>query len=309
MDKEYYIPYVDLAEDGIQICSFDSDELMVDLDVHSLDTLKTLQRYLSWAMNKKMYGHVHSMQKRQSNFDALCGVTPEMLGVGANDTITLADFNRAKEALEKNNVPKPYSYWVGGTEYHEDDLYNKLMNYTIETEETYSKKWTINMNYSTTALPINFDNLPCQPCEAPYIAKSCKTGRISNTAKEEVMNISYSAEQEARRHLVRRTDDVYYAKDASLYDTFNVNNVRPKNAKQAKDWLARGGFVITSEDDESYHFNSAWQNPDKPRNEEGFKAAQKLLGKAYADVKDAIIVKSPEDGLKALQEFEAQVYN
>lgn len=105
------------------------------------------------------------------------------------------------------------------------------------------------------------------------------------------------------QYLAGRLENILYTTSDNLVEKFNINEVKPKNTKQAKEWLAAGGLTVTG-DDETRYFNVVWNDPAKPRDDAGYKAAYSALHTSYQNALDTIKIAEPKDGLEALKAFE-----
>lgn len=113
----------------------------------------------------------------------------------------------------------------------------------------------------------------------------------------------YTETQQKANFLTNELEGIYYSAEAQIYDKFNQHDVRPKNAKQAREWVAAGGLAFVGDDDVRY-YTQVWSDPTKPRDDAGFKVAQTALTKAYVDTVRTIKIVDPTAGLDALKAFE-----
>lgn len=120
-----------------------------------------------------------------------------------------------------------------------------------------------------------------------------------------------SPEQDARAHLRDRLRTVKYETQAKLRKDFGLDDDEaPRTPKELAERLASGKFIVKHANDEKqpslYSVSSyiRWRDPAVKEDQAGYDKAKEKLSKAYTEAKDVIIVKSPEEGLKALQGFE-----
>lgn len=175
-------------------------------------------------------------------------------------------------------------------------------------KEDYYKKECISLDDFETHAMIN------NVCNPPVVVKQEEKQKEQAMLSTTLLNL----EAEQRNYLKRRLEDVNYSKEAELGTKFNMNYVETiKTLADAEDVLKRftvrkkkfdaegnavSGYVCSIKD----FFEI---EPKVKADKEGFAAASVLLGKAYTDAKDAIIVAPLPDAMKALQDFEAKTIN
>lgn len=157
---------------------------------------------------------------------------------------------------------------------------------------------------------------PSVPCSPPY-PYGCK-GACTKEPNKKENNMGYEIETAQRQHLQSRLRDVREAHSSAMRDKYNMNPVRsPKTLEELTAALAKGHYTLNKDmftaDGRFTGWTSSrdaiiWTNPDKPEDKAGYDAAKALLGKAYTAAKDVIIVKSLDDGLKALNDFETATF-
>ena len=117
----------------------------------------------------------------------------------------------------------------------------------------------------------------------------------------------------ARQYLDQRLRDVWCRHEKALRVKFFTDEAEaPKTPKELADRLAAGKFTVRDEkdDDKDKWYGSIknhieWRDPKTPADKAGFAAFEVLLDKQNILAQDAIMVKTPADGLAALQAFEA----
>lgn len=138
--------------------------------------------------------------------------------------------------------------------------------------------------------------------------------------EEETM---YSETSDQRQYLERRLNNEKSAKESTLRVAFNLDRESPATMNEAVEMIKTGKATFDEKalarmnddwgDDaypfDSYAFNSLieWNQPKADK--EGYKAAQKLVDKAYTDTRDTIKVMDLENGLKALQAFTSTTFH
>jgi len=133
-----------------------------------------------------------------------------------------------------------------------------------------------------------------------------------NKEKETTMlDSQVSPEQAARKHLLRRLSDAKDEKKLALRQQYGLDDEKaPKSPKEFLERIKAGKFVVPGAEDEKHprywdSYNAIrWRDPAVKEDQEGYDLAKVVLSKAARDVEDAIVVKTPEEGLKALQGFE-----
>lgn len=136
--------------------------------------------------------------------------------------------------------------------------------------------------------------------------------------KEETM---YTETQTQRNYLETRLRNIYASKRTDLNKQFHIDRYVPSSFKEALEKIKTGKFSFDEkrlenlEDDyggeyfDLYCLVSLIDWDLEPADKAGFKAAEKLLDKAYTDAKDQVTVASPEKGLEALKAFEGTTFH
>ncbi len=119
---------------------------------------------------------------------------------------------------------------------------------------------------------------------------------------------------EEKIYLLDRVTQVYYeVHTPTLRRKFNLDpDPRPTTFKEMRERLEAGQFSLPSDDDYSCHRSGyidlaylRWQDPTKKEDLAGYDNARKSLKDLLTKARDAIVVKSVDEGLKVLQDFEA----
>lgn len=149
------------------------------------------------------------------------------------------------------------------------------------------------------------------------------------TNKEEGNNPMYMSKDtpidlQQKTYLNDRARNVFYSLIEKLNKQFFISDEdAPKTLADLKDRIANGKFIIGSDDGEmigandwddeenkpSWNIYSAirWRDPAKKADFKGKEAAVNELSKKHTATKDQIMIGTPADGLKALQDLEAWV--
>ena len=120
----------------------------------------------------------------------------------------------------------------------------------------------------------------------------------------------YSIEHTRIEHLSRRLHDLFYTKKGDLRKQFHMDDDRqPKDAIELIERIQAGSFVMPTKESIKQNYSGSirdqivWRSEEK--DEEGYEAAKKDLTAKYEAAKDIIMVKSADEGLAALQDFQA----
>jgi hypothetical protein len=175
--------------------------------------------------------------------------------------------------------------------------------------------------------PITVCTLPCEPavsapCNNPRKKKENNMGYNNSETRVNIQASSAPVRDpilEAKDHLSVRLNDMAYKKLPELRKAFGlVNDEDPKTPDELIQRIKDGKFVLPSTEDQEKNrerdfYSSAWsfiewRDPSVKRDQSGYAAAKDKLNAAATQVRDIIMVKTPEDGLAALQAFEAQSF-
>lgn len=156
-----------------------------------------------------------------------------------------------------------------------------------------------------------------QPKAAPSANKGFKPKSI---AKKEDIPMRYveaprNLEAEGKDALQELAHSIFIHKDRELMKHFGLlNDDPPNNATEALKRIADGKYVIDAKEEErnpGWNWTNyiAWRDPKVERNRKGYQEAYANLLKAKHKLDVVIAVKSNEDGLKVLEDFEAQTFH
>jgi hypothetical protein len=120
-----------------------------------------------------------------------------------------------------------------------------------------------------------------------------------------------------RKYLSNRLNTIRNEKVSEAHKHFNMGYYpTPKNGKELKEWLANGRVKVIDnlDDDRSFAYNSPYHyleffDPDKKRDEKGYRKTCDTIDADATPVKDAIAIFEPTEALKAVQEFEKKTYH
>jgi hypothetical protein len=144
-----------------------------------------------------------------------------------------------------------------------------------------------------------------------------KGNNTMNTANATVIATADTTTRDQREYLLTRLRNMDYEKELDLQAHFKLNPV--KGPKTLKDLIAKikdGDFEFDtdfySEDTEFYSTSelvSSMRWTKEKSDRKGYDAAMKAKNTAYTKTVDIIKIKSPEEGLKALEVFESQTFH
>jgi hypothetical protein len=120
-----------------------------------------------------------------------------------------------------------------------------------------------------------------------------------------------------RNYLHERANEVYGAKDLELRSHFHLSDDPPPNTWEEFVSRIKDGKVTV---DEKYAKKRVWywtdmtsfvrfRDPKAVEDTEGYEKAHKHLQEYLTGVVDTIVVKTPEDGLRALNKFEEKTFH
>jgi hypothetical protein len=113
-----------------------------------------------------------------------------------------------------------------------------------------------------------------------------------------------------KAYLLNRVRSIRADKESMLLTRYNiVDDPAPVSAEELVERITQGKYIITPKDPRRYDYSPfdriTWRDPAKVKDEAGHLKALEVLQAMKTKVKDAIWIGTPEDGLKAVQEFEA----
>lgn len=185
------------------------------------------------------------------------------------------------------------------------DYTDMIMDEFVEIEKSPVVRWS--ELFVNTGSTISFS----QSC-SPNSLGTC--GSTMTQQKDNNMGYEYNMEVDQRNHLKRRLEVVRNDKSADIRVKYHIDDQHPAQTKEE----IINAFKAGEFDLPGYLFGrdgklaegyvpQAWlKAPTKDT--DGYNAAEKLLGAAYTEAKDLIIVAPLADGLKALNAFEAATF-
>lgn len=149
--------------------------------------------------------------------------------------------------------------------------------------------------------------------------------KLNPTNKKEETDMQTET-QTQRHYLESRLHSIYWDKQAGLSRHFHIlDDEYPKSYKEAIQRIKDGKVVLKKhfdiadeidEEDDLFGFDVyslghalRWRDPNQPADHDGHKAALEKLDAARTEIKDIIQIKTPEEGLVALKEFEKATFH
>lgn len=123
---------------------------------------------------------------------------------------------------------------------------------------------------------------------------------------------------EARKmdYLKGRLNDLFCDKECALPKAFGLENDHPPHTpKEFVERILAGKFELKDKAKDTYLYGSSpspyitWRDPKVKVDQEGYDKAYKTLQEEFTKAKDTIVIKSPEEGLKALEKFESKTFH
>jgi len=117
-------------------------------------------------------------------------------------------------------------------------------------------------------------------------------------------------------YLLQRASNAKYKIQEDLHKQFGLSDDEsPRNPQELVDRITSGKYVLPTEKESELMVNQywpcspmlagiKWRDPAVKEDRAGWKAAEKQLETAFNDVHDAVMIKSNDDALAAIKEFE-----
>lgn len=179
------------------------------------------------------------------------------------------------------------------------DLIERVKHYA--NPDIWNIEQTTNMNLnSITDITFGYPN-------TWTITPECST-KLRNTNMEKTM---YTPEENKARNLTNWVYEIHNSKIDALQEKFNLNQIRPKNDEEIVEFIQKGQFTLEEHDDAwcgRKVKKLVWVDPNRAPDKAGYEAAKKVLDKDYTTTTRIIQIKTPDEGLTALTEFENKVY-
>lgn len=157
------------------------------------------------------------------------------------------------------------------------------------------------------------------PCTSPKLArmidKQKKEQDMSSYASVTAINAD-TTEKDQRKYLERRLWDVMYTIKVGLKKQFGLND--DEAPQTAEDFITRikdGKYTVDADKMKKEAWSTydlvryiRWRDPSVVEDMDGYKAARAALDAEVTRVTDIIKIKTPAEGLEALQAFEGWTY-
>lgn len=158
---------------------------------------------------------------------------------------------------------------------------------------------------------------PINKTPTSLVALEIATVSVTQNGKEETM---YTENQQKTNYLDQRLTALFWAKNNELHKAFHLTSEEPATYEEALQRIKEGKFKFPTkkeledrEDDgsgyDSYSFGRLIQWRTEDKDWDGYNAAYTAMQKAQTEAKDAIMIGTPDEGLKAVKEFEAKTFH
>lgn len=145
-------------------------------------------------------------------------------------------------------------------------------------------------------------------CTGVTVGEDIFVSLNKNTNMEKTM---YTPEENKVRTLTSWMYEIYNSKAETLREKFNLNQIKPKTDEEVVEFIQKGQFTLEEHDDAwcgRKVKKLVWVDPNRAPDKAGYEAAKKVLDKDYTTTTRIIQIKTPDEGLTALTEFENKVY-
>lgn len=144
---------------------------------------------------------------------------------------------------------------------------------------------------------------PAVPQTAHYV------GEPQEKKMELALNTEVGSEATKRNHLSMRAYSIFYDKEAKMERKYGLRDDRsPQNAEELIQRIKDGKFIIREDKDRQYYCpidQILWRDPSIKKDQAGYDEKRKGLKKDFTALTDKLAIGTPEDGLTALQAWEA----
>lgn len=166
---------------------------------------------------------------------------------------------------------------------------------------------------STTAVPVPRWDVPfpeVPPEGYPMVPKNNSPKERAQEKKMELaLNTEVGSEATKRNHLSMRAYSIFYDKEAKMERKYGLRDDRsPQNAEELIQRIKDGKFILREDKDRQYYCpidQILWRDPSVKKDQAGYDEKRKGLKKDFTALTDKLAIGTPEDGLTALQAWEA----
>lgn len=205
--------------------------------------------------------------------------------------------------------------------------YGDKMKYDLSLADCPTTTSTAPVWGSVCGVPTVYYGVKQEKEDTMYPTCNTKTDTRAATANVNInAPAAWDKAQTAQEYLLNRLRDALYPKYSSVDKVFKFGETNvPKTLTELMDRLKKGDYKLDKDGekrlkrealdseygdiDDDFYFQSAFTNyldwQTEPFDQEGWEAARQAVSDAYDAAKDVVMVSSAEDGLKALQAFEA----
>lgn len=158
-----------------------------------------------------------------------------------------------------------------------------------------------NWNYD---LPVSLDNLVCTaPTDEPKRANRICVPKIDEEEYE--MNTEDNLQRTKIQYLQNRLSEAEYEKSYDFQKQFGLqNDAAPATAREVVKRIQDGKFILPEITRDGGYHSITWRDPAVKQDVEGYNAAWEKAQELVQSTKDIIMIKTPAEGLAALQAFE-----
>jgi hypothetical protein len=209
--------------------------------------------------------------------------------------------------------------WLGASDEKYVDVIDYLCNEDYDKYELFEEffEWSKSQRNSWKKRQLKkLQQNPAYSLDAntPVKENNMQYATYNNAAVATVV-AAETDEAKQRKYLTRRLDDIADQKSGDLYVFFKLDPVAsPRTFTEFVDKIKSGDITYEGKDKDMKHWSMyslldsiRWSKD--PADHEGYNAATKKLSDERTKVQDTISILSPEEGLKALQAFEAKKFH
>lgn len=156
----------------------------------------------------------------------------------------------------------------------------------------------------------------CKKLSFSQCAKMCIVDDVQENKQENNMDANVEYVKSQKNFLRDRAFEALRNKEENALKTYRLeDDPSPVTFSELKDRLEKGLYIWDKEGEEQYvkrgcAYNPfcfiTWRDPSKPADQEGYNKFRDALKVKFNYLEEEIKIKSPEDGLKALRDFQAE---
>lgn len=136
---------------------------------------------------------------------------------------------------------------------------------------------------------------------------------IEDEMEDEEMNTQQLAPE--KTHLLDRTRELSWQHIRKLETHFHLkDDPRPETYEEMRKRLESGKFTLPKDNESGFSYlptvtTLRWRDPEISPDTKGYTKALEAMEKLQTKTEDAIVIKNPEEGLKALEIFENATFH